>query len=187
MRATKQLVIEAACEIADESGMSAVSLKAVAQRLGIRPPSLYNHVDDLESLLHGAAQAGMSEMNRRMTSAAVGVAGESAITAVAEQYAGYMVQHPGVYEISQWATWHNDEKTAELFREYFSLISALVEKIGCSESDLGEVTDIITGFLHGYCTMRLRYAITDTDGEKIRLKGALSAVMMGIRQKYGIE
>lgn len=37
-------IVETAAEIADTNGIQEVTLASVAQRLGIRSPSLYNHV-----------------------------------------------------------------------------------------------------------------------------------------------
>ena len=48
MRVTKTAVIQAASDIADEKGLNNVSLKVVAERLNIRTPSLYNHIENLD-------------------------------------------------------------------------------------------------------------------------------------------
>lgn len=184
MRLTKEEVVKAACIIADEEGMSALTLKAVAQRLGIRPPSLYNHVESLEALFHLAAHVGMEEMNRRVRDSAVGTAGKEALLSMAAEYFGYMIEHAGVYEVIQWATWHNDEKTAALFGEYLALIGSVFEKCGYYERDIAEITDIFSGFLHGYATMQLRYAFSDRENAMRRLKSAVDTLLIGIERKY---
>lgn len=184
MRVSKQAVIEAACNIADKEGLSGVSLKAVAEKLAIRAPSLYNHIESLEQLLHEVAHVGMKEMNLRMTRCAIGVAGEDAVIAIAFEYLGYMVEHPGVYETIQWATWHDDDETAALFEQYLSLVASIIERCDFNSEDVGEIVDLLTGFLHGYTTMQAGYAFTDMDFVKERFKKAIEAVMLGIRQKY---
>lgn len=59
MRVTKTAVIQAASDIADEKGLNNVSLKVVAERLNIRTPSLYNHIENLDDLLREVAHNGM--------------------------------------------------------------------------------------------------------------------------------
>ena len=66
MRVTKTAVIQAASDIADEKGLNNVSLKVVAERLNIRTPSLYNHIENLDDLLREVAHNGMRTMNQRM-------------------------------------------------------------------------------------------------------------------------
>lgn len=48
MKTTKEAVIKATSDLADEKGLNNVSLKAVAQKLNIRTPSLYNHIESLD-------------------------------------------------------------------------------------------------------------------------------------------
>ena len=66
MRVTKEDVIRAASDLADQQGLNGVSLKSVAEQLGLRAPSLYNHVLSLDDLLRDMAHRGMREMNRRI-------------------------------------------------------------------------------------------------------------------------
>lgn len=51
MKTTKEAVIQAASDIADEKGLNNLSLKTVAEKLNIRTPSLYNHINCLDELL----------------------------------------------------------------------------------------------------------------------------------------
>ncbi len=50
-----EAVIQAAAELADERGVDALTLAALATRLGIRSQSLYAHVDGLDGLLRDLA------------------------------------------------------------------------------------------------------------------------------------
>ena len=48
-------VIDAAAALVDEDGVEALTLAALAARLGIRSQSLYAHVDGLDGLLRDLA------------------------------------------------------------------------------------------------------------------------------------
>lgn len=75
MRVSKSLVIETASKIADKQGLNNLSLKAVAEELNVRTPSLYNHIESLDDLLREVAHKGMRSMNEQMTQAAIGKSG----------------------------------------------------------------------------------------------------------------
>jgi AcrR family transcriptional regulator len=49
-------VAEAAIEIMDQSGIEAVSMRIVAERLGVTPMALYNHVSSKRDLLRAIAE-----------------------------------------------------------------------------------------------------------------------------------
>ena len=125
MKTTKADVIQTAADIADKNGLSNVSLKAVAESLNIRTPSLYNHIDSLESLLREIAHNGMKTMNERMMQAAIGKIGDDAVKSVGITYLDYMIEHPGIYETIQWVTWHGTEETEKIFDNYLSLLKTL--------------------------------------------------------------
>ncbi|MDI2126511.1 TetR/AcrR family transcriptional regulator [Yinghuangia seranimata] len=53
MGGRREEVLDAALAIADEAGLDAVSMRAVADRLGVTPMALYRHVDGKDALLDG--------------------------------------------------------------------------------------------------------------------------------------
>lgn len=83
-------------------------MKALADVLEIRTPSLYNHIDNIDDLRREVAHAGMIDMNTQMVDSPIGKTGEDAIKAIADSYLKYMIRHLGVYDTIQWASWHRD-------------------------------------------------------------------------------
>src|SRR5499427_5446201 len=48
--ATRREIVDAAWEIARRDGLSAVTLREVAERIGMRSPSLYSHFDSKNAI-----------------------------------------------------------------------------------------------------------------------------------------
>lgn len=184
MRVTKSAVMEATSNIADENGLNNVSLKAVAERLNIRTPSLYNHIHSLDDLLREVGHKGMMDMNERMMKAAIGTYGGTAIKAVAVEYLNFMIEHPGVYEIIQWTSWNGNDKTAEIFNNYASLLTTLVLSCNLKKESTENIVNLITGIIHGYTTLQLRHAFTQPDKVRSELSDTIDTVLLGIQQKY---
>lgn len=171
MRITKKTVIDTAADIADKNGLHGVSLKVVAERLNIKTPSLYNHIENLDDLLREVAHQGMRNMNMRLERAAIGKIAGNAIKAVGIEYLNYMIEHPGVYETIQWATWRNTE-TAQIFENYLDLLRTLISSCQIQKSSTEEVLNILTATIHGYTTLQLRYAFENPESsEKKFIKG----------------
>ena len=172
MRVTKAEVIKTASDMADRNGLHNVSLKAIAENLGIRTPSLYNHIGSLDELLREIAHSGMRTMNEKM------------IRAVAVEYLNYMIEHPGVYEIIQWASWNGTEETAIIFNDYLSLLKTLICSCGFNPDKTTEILSMVTGMLHGYTTLQLRYAFSNPDKVRKELSEAIDTLLLGANQKY---
>lgn len=186
MKKTKEAVIQAASEIADEKGLHNLSLKVVAEKLGIRTPSLYNHISSLEELLRAVAHNGMRQMNERMTQAAIGKAGTVAIKAVSVEYLNYMIEHSGVYETIQWVTWNGTEETSSLFNEFSSLLVTLIKSCNFNEANTNEIMNMLIGLIHGYTTLQLRYAFDEPDKVRHSLCDALDTLLSGIQIRDGV-
>ncbi|MGY2126072.1 TetR/AcrR family transcriptional regulator C-terminal domain-containing protein [Nocardia gipuzkoensis] len=59
---TRDAVLRAAVRLADEHGLSALSMRRLAQTLGVEAMSLYNHVRNKDDLLDGIADLAVAEM-----------------------------------------------------------------------------------------------------------------------------
>ena len=79
---TTEEVVAAAADAADEVGYANLTLALLAQRLGVRPPSLYKHVDGLADLQHRIATLAITELGEAVRDAAAGEAGRDALTAL---------------------------------------------------------------------------------------------------------
>lgn len=126
----------------------------------------------------------MRTMNEKMIRAAIGKTGDSALKLVAVEYLNYMIEHPGVYEIIQWASWNGTEETAIIFNDYLSLLKTLICSCGFNPDKTTEILSMVTGMLHGYTTLQLRYAFSNPDKVRKELSEAIDTLLLGANQKY---
>lgn len=61
-RTSRDAITAAARAILEEDGLEAVSMQAVAARVGVRPPSLYKHVTDRTALIRSVSVAVTSDL-----------------------------------------------------------------------------------------------------------------------------
>jgi AcrR family transcriptional regulator len=90
-------VVAAAAEIADAEGLAAVTLARLAASVGVRPPSLYEHVGGLDDLRCRIAARGLRELAAALKDAAAGRARGDALAGIAAAYRAYALEHPGSY------------------------------------------------------------------------------------------
>lgn len=91
--ATRREILDAAWEVAREKGVSAITLRDVADRVGMRPPSLYSHFaakNAIYDAMFGQAWQGCLDA---MTAAADGLPDDprAAMTVMGRAYFGYAV------------------------------------------------------------------------------------------------
>jgi len=61
---TRERILRAAIQIADERGMGALSMRKLGERLGVEAMSLYHHVANKEGVLEGMADLVVAEIAR---------------------------------------------------------------------------------------------------------------------------
>ena len=69
---TKQTVVQAAADLINAEGLEALSLGRLAKELGIRTPSLYNHVDGLPGLMRELSILNARNLADHISEAAIG-------------------------------------------------------------------------------------------------------------------
>jgi AcrR family transcriptional regulator len=64
---SREAVLAAALDLADEAGLESVTMHAVGRRLGVTPMALYRHVDSKNALLDGLVEALLAEVTETAT------------------------------------------------------------------------------------------------------------------------
>ncbi|MBM0205826.1 WHG domain-containing protein [Micromonospora sp. STR1s_5] len=96
-RLTPASVTEAAAALVDEVGFDNLSMGLLAERLGIKTPSLYKHVTSQAELAHRIAVLAMTEAGDAIRDAIQGRSGSDALAAGAQAMRTYAREHPGRY------------------------------------------------------------------------------------------
>lgn len=150
---TADKVVARAAEVADEDGYDALTLAAVADRFGVRVPSLYKHVDGLDGLRRGVAVLAVRELADRLAHAAVGKAGPDALSALAQAYRGYAHGHPGRYAATLRAPDPDDEALQAASAKVLDVVFAVLEGYGLDRDDAVDATRILRSALHGFVSL----------------------------------
>ena len=90
-------VTEAGAALVDEIGFDNLSMGLLAERLGVKTPSLYKHVASQADLAHRIAVLAMTELADAIRDATQGRAGSEALAAGAQAMRTYVREHPGRY------------------------------------------------------------------------------------------
>ncbi|HEY3425346.1 MAG TPA: WHG domain-containing protein [Negativicutes bacterium] len=154
MKLNNQIVIESAAKIADTEGLDNVTLTAIAEVLGIRKPSLYNHVKGLPDLRRGLAIFGSNQLKARLTGAAVGKAKQDAIRAIAAAYRTFAHERPGLYQaiVASGAYWE-DQKGKVATKELMEVLYMVIRPYNLHDSDLIHAVRGLRSVMHGFVAL----------------------------------
>jgi AcrR family transcriptional regulator len=143
-------VVDAAAGIADAEGLEAVTLARVAGQLGVRAPSLYNHVDGRSDLMRAIAVLGVRELAAVLREAAVGRSGVQALTAVAQAHRAYARAHPGRYAATVAAPAGGDEAHRAAASEAVEVLLAVIRAWDLEGDDAIHAVRAFRSAVHGF-------------------------------------
>ena len=144
-------VVEAAAKLVDEEGIEQLSLGRLAERLGIRTPSLYNHVAGLPGLKHDLALYCLRDLLDHATLATIGKSRAEAIVALADAYRSFARQTPGRYTLTQQAPNPGDLEAQALAQQVVDVVRAILAPYRLSDEDaihaIRGLRSIVQGFV----------------------------------------
>src|SRR6266446_2832984 len=107
-------LLRAAMELLEESGESALSLRAVARRAGVSSAAPYRHYADREALVSAVAALGYRELAERLAAAHPSPSTPEQLASVAIAYVQFALERPALFRImfGEPCDRDNDERVA---------------------------------------------------------------------------
>jgi AcrR family transcriptional regulator len=148
------VITEAGAALADEIGFARLSMGLLAERLGVRTPSLYKHVTSQADLAHRIAVLAMTELADAVRDATQGRAGRDALVAGAHAMRAYVKEHPGRYAAANAAdpTGPDDALTAAVGRVLDSW-AAMLRGYRIDPGQEIHALRMLRTVLHGFATL----------------------------------
>lgn len=145
---------EAAADLADEISPAQLNMSVVAERLGVKAPSLYKHVDGLADLTHRIAILGATEMGDALRDATQGRAGGDALAAAAQALRTYVKEHPGRYAATVGATPSGpDDPLVVALERTLSSFAAVLRGYQLDPDQETHAIRMLRSILHGFATL----------------------------------
>lgn len=158
-------VTEAGAALADEVGFAQLSMGLVAERLGVKTPSLYKHVESQADLAHRIAVLAADELGDAMGDAIQGRAGSDALAAAAQAMRTYVKEHPGRYAaITSARPTGPDDPFAQASRRALTALTAVLRGYDLPPEQEIHALRMLRSVLHGFVTLEVSTGFRyDTD------------------------
>jgi AcrR family transcriptional regulator len=148
-----QTILNAAAELAEEKGLENVSLLQVANRLGVKSPSLYNHLSGFQELSTGLAKLALVKLESAIRNAAVGRSKDDALNAIAFAYRKFAKENPELYKAILRFPDYRDSGVQETGHAVVRILYQVMEPYHYSKEN---TIHFIRGFrsaLHGFISL----------------------------------
>ncbi|MCZ8513167.1 WHG domain-containing protein [Paenibacillus filicis] len=174
-------ILEAATEIADTNGIDEVTLTSLAQKLNIRSPSLYNHVNGLQGLRKLLAIYGLEQLLIVLTRSAIGRSGDNAIHEMGKAYVSFARSHPGLYEVTQVALEPSDPEIQRLGQEIVDLVLQVLSAYDLEEETAFHIARGLRSIMHGFASLEQKGGFGSQPDTNVSLELLINTFLAGLR------
>lgn len=155
---TKQAVVQAAADLINTEGLEALSLGRLAEKLGIRAPSLYNHVDGLTGLRRELSLLNARYLAERLSEAAIGQSGPELVMSVMQSYRAYIKEFTGLYMSTLRVSGTQEVVDPELEKEEARSLKvgmAVMASFGLESETAIHAVRGLRSMVHGFATLEV--------------------------------
>lgn len=151
---TPVAVTEAGAALVDEVGFASLSMGLLAERLGVRTPSLYKHVANQADLAHRIAVLAANELADAIRDATQGRAGSDALVAGAQAMRTFVKDHAGRYAAGNAARVTGpDDPLVPAVQRLFVSWGAMLRGYRLDPAQEIHALRMIRSILHGFATV----------------------------------
>jgi AcrR family transcriptional regulator len=173
-------LVRAAMELLEESGETALSLRAVARRAGVSPAAPYRHYADREALVSAVAAVGYRELAERLSAAHPSPSTPEQLAAVAIAYVQFALERPALFRImfGEPCDRDNDERVAATAAVSL-YVRAIVER-AFPQADAEALATAVWALVHGLAFLHLDGKLDAASPSVVadRVTAAIQALLM---------
>lgn len=162
---THAAVVAAATDLVDNNGADALTVASLAAGLGVKPPSLYNHVENLEQLRRDVALQATIALSETLRDAVMGRSGHEALREAAVAVRQYALAHPDLYRMTAVAR-PNDAEYETASMRGIEPILAVLRSFDLDERQAIHTARAIRSSIHGFVSLEIAHGFgleTDID------------------------
>ncbi|RMF03830.1 MAG: TetR/AcrR family transcriptional regulator [Chloroflexi bacterium] len=152
---TEDVVVNAAIELVNTQGVEQLTVAALAQKLAVRPPSLYNHVRGLDGLRQAMVLRGLRALTAKMQTAVMGRAGFEALVSLAQAYRAFAAEQPGLYALTLRSNENADPEAQAAGQAAIDVVLAVLHGYGLEGDAALHATRVLRSALHGFVSLEM--------------------------------
>lgn len=180
-------IIDTAIDIANQKGFENTTLAAVALRLDVKPPSLFNYVDNLNNMKDHMRLRGVQLLKEHVEKETQGKTGEGVLRGMAIGYRNFARAYPGLYS----ETLKLDTVRLPLIRptweSFIEITASIMEGYGLSGHEPLHAMRTLGSMMHGFVDLEKEVGFarpTNPDESYTRM---LDIFINGLYSYYGIS
>ncbi|CAN5381092.1 TetR/AcrR family transcriptional regulator [soil metagenome] len=165
---SRDIIVNAALNFLDREGWDALTINALANHLGTKGPSLYNHVHSLEDLRRTVRMRVIGDIIGMLNTVGEGRVREDAVLVMAGSYRSYAHHHPGRYSaFTRMPFGGDDPEYSAATKEAAGPVINVLESYGLQGEEAYYAALEFWSALHGFVLLEMTGVMDDIDTDAV--------------------
>lgn len=167
-RLSRDSIVNAALTFLDREGWDALTINALANQLGTKGPSLYNHVHSLDDLRRTVRMRVVGDIIEMLNTAGQGRTRDDAVMVMASVYRSYAHHHPGRYSaFTRMPLGGDDPEFSAATREAAAPVINVLASYGLDGEDAFYAALEFWSAMHGFVLLEMTGAMDGIDTDTV--------------------
>ncbi|CAJ1585343.1 TetR/AcrR family transcriptional regulator [[Mycobacterium] wendilense] len=165
---SRDVIVNAALNFLDREGWDALTINALANHLGTKGPSLYNHVHSLEDLRRTVRMRVIGDIIEMLNTVGQGRTRDDAVMVMAGAYRSYAHHHPGRYSaFTRMPFGDDDPEYTAATKDAAAPVIAVLASFGLEGEQAFYAALEFWSAMHGFVLLEMTGVMDDVDTDAV--------------------
>ncbi|MCG7595072.1 TetR/AcrR family transcriptional regulator [Mycobacterium sp. C3-094] len=167
-RLSREAIVNAALTFLDREGWDALTINALANQLGTKGPSLYNHVHSLDDLRRSVRMRVVGDIIDMLNTVGQGRTPDDAVMVMAGAYRSYAHHHPGRYSaFTRMPLGGDDPEFTEATHAAAAPVISVLSTYGLTEESAFYAALEFWSAMHGFVLLEMTGVMSGIDTDAV--------------------
>lgn len=179
---SKEEIVEKAAMLANEKGLSYLSITTLAEYLGIKKPSLYNHIKTIEDMHRNLMIYGWKEVSDEIVKGIDFSDEKKNLAEYGRRFYRFAVDNPGVFEAMLWYNKYKDTELEEATEGVYAFFFEQTDRMNIGREKANHLLRTYRAFLEGFIMLVIHNAFGNPISIKESFDISLNVLIQGMEQ-----
>ena len=152
---SKEEIIEKAAALANEKGLSYLTVTTLSEYLGIRKPSLYNHVKTMDDLHYKLMIYGWKKVSEELVAGIDSGSPKDNLIDYGRAAYRFAMENPGVFEAMVWYNKYSDDSLIEATEGLYSFFFEQTDNLNIDREVANHLLRTYRAFIEGFIMLQI--------------------------------
>lgn len=185
---TQEYIVQTALELIETFGTHAFSWNKLAQALDVKPASLYNHVQNMDALIHGVGLRIADQIRQAQLDAIQGKRREDAVFSLCLAYRDFTLHHAELYKVVAGMQRNKSACSQDVYARIIEPIWIVLSEFDLKQKTKMHWQRILRAFMQGFFTYEYTggfqlFPIEREETYRIAVQSAIQAILTAEKEE----